>query len=309
MRFRTLTLTVEQCYHIPGGERSQKEGIMDSETRPVDPSSVLFFPDICYGTADGIALFLDILRPAMPSREALPVVMHIHGGGWYTGDKRWVAQGQQLVRPNLLFASHGFFTISVNYRLSHQACFPAQLEDVKAAVRWVRAQASHYHLDAEHIGVWGNSAGGHLAALLGFTADLPNLEGKSGSPGYSSRVQAVVDLWGAMELSAMWTHTPETIQGITQLVGTSPHTHPDLLRRASPMTYLHKDAPPFLIVHGEQDKLVPVEQSDMLYHALQDAGVQATFLRIPEEGHDFGGTRLAEVEQIMLTFFSQHLHL
>lgn len=282
---------------------------MDHETQAIDSSSVLFFSDICYGMADGIPLYLDILRPAVFPEAAMPVIMHIHGGGWRVGDKRWVAQGGQLVLPNLLFATHGFFTISVNYRLSQQMCFPAQLEDVKAAVRWVRAQASLYHLDAEHIGVWGNSAGGHLAALLGFTAGLTELEGTSGSAGYSSDIQAVVDLWGAIDLSTMWTHTPETIEAIPQLIGASPDTRPDLLRRASPITYLRSDAPPFLIVHGERDELVPIEQSEVLYHALLEAGVEATFLRIPEEGHDFGGARLAEVEQIMLNFFSQHLRV
>ncbi len=130
---------------------------------------VTLMPDVPYGMAGGAPLLLDILRPESPPPAPMPAVVEIHGGGW--------AEGEKDALRNRFFAERGYFTVSINYRLSSEAIFPAQAHDAKAAVRWLRAHASEYGVDPDRVGVWGHSAGGHLAALLGTSADVVELEG------------------------------------------------------------------------------------------------------------------------------------
>jgi len=259
-------------------------------------------PDILYTTADGIPLYLDIIQPDPLPQGRMPVVIYIHGGGWMGGNRK----GER----NTFLAENGFFTISIDYRFSQQAPYPAQIEDVKAAVRWVRANAEHYQLDPEHIGVWGHSAGGHLAALLGTSANVPELEGKSSPQLFSSSVQAVIDLSGPTDLSQMggWHDLPDSPEA--RLLGAPVQESPDLVRFANPITYIHADVPPFLIFHGTQDTTVPVNQSELLYEALKDAGTDATFTRIQDEDHNLtakGGESFTFIYEKVLEFFTRHL--
>ena len=150
--------------------------------------------DITYGNVDGIALKMDIYYPRI-SLETTPALVYVHGGGWTSGDKG--SGDVMLDTPELL--SRGYLVASVNYRLAPQYKFPAQIEDVKCAVRFLRANASAYGIDASRIGVWGGSAGGHLAALLGVTDSNAGFDGSGGHQQESSRVQAVVDLYGPTE--------------------------------------------------------------------------------------------------------------
>ena len=173
---------------------------------------------------------------------------------------------------------------SINYRFSQHALFPAQIEDCKAAIRWLRANAKKYNLDAGHIGVWGASAGGHLVALLGTTGGVKELEGKGGNLDQSSRVQCVVDWFGPTDFTKMggWQDKPDS--PMARLVGGPVKDKPELAVKANPITYVGKDSAPFLIMHGEEDKLVPMNQSELMDEALRKAGVESTLVRIPKAG-------------------------
>ncbi|HKC74795.1 MAG TPA: alpha/beta hydrolase [Chloroflexota bacterium] len=153
-----------------------------------DPVPLTFIPDVQFGEADGKPLLLDVIAPRDVSAASWPAVIWVHGFGWFAGTRR----DNLEISLCAFLATQGFFTVSIEYRLSDEATFPVQIHDVKAAIRWLRANAAAYSIDPDHIGIWGGSAGGHLAALAGVTGDLPELEGTSGSAGYSSRVQAVV---------------------------------------------------------------------------------------------------------------------
>jgi acetyl esterase/lipase len=150
-------------------------------------------------------------------------------------------------------------------------------------VRWLRANAANYNLDADRIGVWGMSAGGHLAALLGTSGGVPELEGSGDNMQHSSRVQAVCDVAGPVDLLALTNLGPKRRFAIEELLGGAPEK--DKATTASPLHYVSKDDPPFLIVHGEGDRVVPVEQSQRLYEELRKAGVNATLKILPQVGH------------------------
>ncbi len=259
-------------------------------------------PDIVYTTAAGIPLSLDIIQPEPLPEGRMPVVLYIHGGGWMGGNRK----GER----NTFLAAHGFFTISIDYRLSNQAIYPAQIEDAKAAVRWVRANAEHYHLDPEHIGVWGHSSGAHLATLLGTSAQIPELEGNSPPQHFSSHVQAVVDMCGPTDLSQMggWHNLPDSPDA--RLLGGLVQEHLDLVRLANPITYVHSDLPPFLLFHGTQDEIVPLNQSELLYEALTKVGADVTFIPMQDENHNLtakGEESLDFIYQKTLDFFVKHL--
>jgi len=228
--------------------------------------------DIVYGTAGGEGgkdLTLDLYLPRNPVR-AVPILMYIHGGGWSGLDKEWCPYPMRLLEQEYAVAS-------INYRLLQEGgAFPANLHDCKAAVRWLRARAADYALDGDHIGVWGDSAGGHLAAMVGLTGDLAGLEGEIGIRGVSSRVQAVCAYFGAMDLIALlgpdMDRSPSAPM-ISGLIGAAPPSaHVDALRAASPITYASADVPPFLLLHGDVDTILPVSQSVLLYEALWKAG-------------------------------------
>jgi acetyl esterase/lipase len=281
-------------------------------TADVPPGMVLDF-DLPYGGADGEPLLLDILRPDPPPSTPIPAVVWIHGGGWEAGDK-WVDLSESL---GPLLVRGGFVSVSINYRLSDRALFPAQIHDAKAAIRWLRANAANLGVDPQRIGVWGHSAGGHLSALLGTSGDLPELEGESGSPEYSSRVQAVVPVSPPTDFLAIppgWTHE-EPRRATTKLVGGRLEERPDLVRMANPITHIRPGAPPFLIIHGEADEVVPVEQAELLADALERSGAEATFLRLPRADHALAAPELgitvgeawADVGQRALGFFRTHL--
>jgi acetyl esterase/lipase len=225
--------------------------------------------DLVYGRAVDKELTLDFYVPNDPLR-AVPVIVYIHGGAWSSLDKSWCPYPMRLLDQEYAVAS-------INYRLLGEGGrFPAHLHDCKAAVRWVRAHAAAHGLDGDHIAVWGDSAGGHLAALVGLTGDRTELEGDVGTPGVSSRVQAVCTYFGAMDLVAFAGPDMDTSPRaplFASLIGAEPLSqNVDKLRAASPVTYASVDAPPFLILHGDVDTVVPLRQSVFLYEALWQAG-------------------------------------
>ena len=262
--------------------------------------------DIVYCTANGVALKMDMFSPRGKGDGPFPAAVYIHGGGWTGGDKA----GGEGISDAIELAGRGYIVSSVNYRLAPQYKFPAQIEDVKCAVRHLRAKAAVYHLDGNRIGVWGTSAGGHLAALLGTTNLRDGFEGSGGYPEQSSRVQAVVDMFGPADLKLEFALANQRI--VQQVFGATSSDDP-IIVRASPVSHVSSDAPPFLILHGEQDRLVPPAQSRELYERLTAAGATATIVMVVNAGHSFvpmGGpispTR-QEISRMVGDFFDKTL--
>ncbi len=259
--------------------------------------------DVDYRKIDGRTLRLDIYSPKSISHP-LPAVLWIHGGGW--------ARGRKEQRPPVNLMSHGYVVVSVEYRLSGEAPFPAQIEDCKAAIRWMRANAVTYHIDPDHIGAWGHSAGGHLAALLGTSGGVAELEGKGDNATFSSRVQAVCDLSGPADILRFAQDVSSASRGssgraksfIEQLLGGTVDRNKAKATAASPTNYVSKDDPPFLVIHGENDLSIPVSQSEILVERLKAAGVDATLEVAEGRGHGVGGPRFASE---ITSFFDKHL--
>ncbi len=230
--------------------------------------------DIEYAVVDGISLKLDLFLPDAPSAKPAPLVVYIHGGAWISGDKDSTHAPAVLGPP--------YAVASVNYRLAQQAPFPAQIHDCKAAVRWLRAHAATYGIDPHRIGAWGSSAGGHLAALLGTSGGIAELEGTVGDClGVSSGVQAVCDSFGPIDLLTLVDPTSDIDVGaayspVGRLLGGPRDEHKELARLANPITHIDETDPPFLILHGDADEVVPYGQSVDFHQALAAAGVDAS---------------------------------
>jgi acetyl esterase/lipase len=262
--------------------------------------AIQFERDVVFDKAGSEELKLDL---AMPRDEAgpFPAVVCIHGGGWVGGDRK------QMNQALTVLANRGFVAISPDYRLAPQHRFPAQIEDCKSAVRWLRANAAKYKVDPNRIGAVGFSAGAHLACLLGVTDREDGLDGKGGNPEQSSRVQAVVSFFGPTDLAAdEWTKTAEQTN-LVPLLGARRADRPELYRKASPLTYADKKAAPFLFFHGTADTVVKPEQSRRLAEKLQAAGVTARVMSIEGEGHGWRGDALAKSLGEMMTFFNEQL--
>jgi acetyl esterase/lipase len=262
--------------------------------------------DVTYCTMEGTALKMDIYYLSSAAKP-WPAVVYVHGGAWIQGSK---TEGAGFDDQTAL-TSAGFLYVAIDYRLAPQARFPAMIEDVKCAVRYLRANASRYNLDPDHIGALGGSAGGHLVSLLGLTDASAGWE-VGEYLDQSSRVQAVVDYFGPSDL----THGDQPDGGTKPMAlvvfGTNDPNSP-LLVAASPVTYITRDDPPFLIFHGDQDTTVPLAQSQTLYDRLRAAGIDATFVIVKNAGHGFapsGGaiqpTR-AQITQRVVDFFNQKL--
>lgn len=248
--------------------------------------------DVEYGRAGDRSLKLDIYQPNKPSSELLPVIVWIHGGGWRGGNK---SSGGRI-RP---FVQSGKYVgVSVGYRLSGEAKWPAQIHDCKAAIRWVRANASKYGIDKDRIGLWGSSAGGHLVSLLGTSSDIKELEGKNGSPDATTNVKCVVDYCGPTDLT-VFKHG-----ALDQLFGKPFKERQAEAKAASPANYVTKDDPPILIVHGTKDNVVPISQAQLFYDKLKKAGVDVTFVKMENGGHGIGGK---EIMERVTDFFAKHL--
>jgi acetyl esterase/lipase len=254
--------------------------------------------DITYCTVDGVELKMDVYYPS-ENIGRFPVTMYVHGGGWSSGDK---AQGAGVVEISELQQA-GFLVVSVNYRLAPEYEFPAMIEDVKCAVRSLRAHADEYNLDPNRIGVWGGSAGGHLVNLLGTTDESAGFDVGEYLE-YSSRVQAVVDMFGPADLTVQFEGGYESASRVFGGFDAA---------LASPVTYVTADDPPFLMLHGEKDALVPIEQSEILLAALQAAGVPAELVPVANAGHSFkpNGGQISpsrkEITQLVVTFFEETL--
>ena len=240
-------------------------------------------------------LLLDLYLPAA---RPCPVVVWIHGGAFLMGDRRLLPPLLQRADLFRRLPAEGIAVASIDYRLSSEAVFPAQLHDVKAAIRWVRARGPEIGIDPDRIGVWGESAGGHLAAMATLTSNIAELEGSIGLTGGSSAVAAGVDWYGPTDFAAMdddappdsaMTHddpaSPESL-----LIGAPVTERADLVALANPCAYARRDVPPLLVQHGRRDRLVPFGQSVRLVEALRAHGADVTFLPVDGADHVFDGT-------------------
>jgi acetyl esterase/lipase len=269
------------------------------------PAGTRVLRDLVYWPGGHERQTLDLYLPA--GVKGSPLVVWVHGGAWRSGSK----DKPRALTPLL---GEGFAVASINYRLSQHAPFPAQIEDCKAAIRWLRANAGQYGYDPNRIGVWGASAGGHLVALLGTTGHVREFD-VGPIPDTSSRVQAVCDWFGPTDLLKMdeqaggkgsFKHdAPDSPESV--LIGGPIQQLPDKVRRASPMTYVRPDAPPFLIMHGDQDFTVAIGQSELLRDALRAAGVAVEYKTVPGGGHGFRGADVPALERAAVAFFVKQL--
>jgi len=274
-------------------------------TEDLPSRSVTIHRDIEYATVDGISLKLDLYLPN--DAYTKPLVVWVHGGAWSKGSKnnppvRWVTE-------------YGYALASVDYRLTGVAPFPALVHDVKGAIRWLRANADLYGYDETRIGLTGGSAGGHLAALVGTTGDVEELEGTvGGNTEFSSRVQAIVDFYGPTDLVYNATVERERCDvpdaPLYQLLGGMPSERLDMARLASPVHHVTEDDPPIAIFHGTEDKsLVKLLQGHRLHNAYRSAGLESTYQIIEGAGH--GGPEYSDAarRRIILDLFERNLRL
>jgi acetyl esterase/lipase len=266
---------------------------------PQVPAGVLYEKDVEYGTGGETKLHFDIARPEKTSKAA-PCIVVIHGGGWRGGNFK------QHVPQILDFAKQGYVSATVQYRLVPAGRWPAQIEDVKCAVRYLRANADKFGLDKDRFGAIGFSAGAHLSMLLG-TMDKPDgLEGSGGNADQSSKVQAVVSYFGPTDLSQR-DFPPNVNMMLYDFLGGTPDDQPQAFKAASPITYVDKNDAPILHFQGTKDRLVPYAQAYLLSDAMTKAGLGGRIELLSGADHGWGNPELARTVAATAAFFAEHL--
>lgn len=258
--------------------------------------------DIEFANVDGHSLKLDLHMPAKPDGSRL--VVWIHGGGWRGGTKN--------KPPVTWLTEHGYTVASISYRLTDKAIFPAQIHDCKAAVRWLRANADKYGYKTDKIAVAGCSAGGHLAALMGTSGGVKELEGTvGGNLGQSSRVDAVIDFYGATDFVLRSKTQPHRANQegsvVYRLLGGGADQEVELAKLASSAFHVTSDDPPFLVFHGDRDKTVLLDQSQRIHEVYASAGLPITLQVLKGAGHGGREFYAGESRDIMLAFLKDHL--
>ncbi len=287
--------------------KTERPRLRKARQRPV-PEGVTAHRNLEYATVGKKKLLLDLYIPK--DVKSPPLLVWIHGGGWRNGNKN----GCRLLN----FTTKGYAIASINYRLSHEAIFPAQIHDCKGAIRWLRANSKKYHYNSHRIGISGSSAGGHLVALLGTSSNVKELEGDVGGHlDQSSEVQAVCDLFGPTDFLKM----DEQVGGKGRMKHLAPRSPESLLiggplldnkekvARANPITYVDKSDPPFLILHGEKDFLVPHQQSIMLEKALKQAGATVSLYILKGAAHGGREFSTPENNKHIADFFNNYIRV
>ncbi len=258
--------------------------------------------DLEYAKAGDWSLKLDLHRPQVVNP---PLIIYVHGGAWRAGSKSDV--------PVAALLDHGFAIASVDYRLSTQARFPAQIHDIKAAIRFLRANATRLQVNAGKIAIIGSSAGGHLAALVGVTNGHKELEGTIGDNlDQSSDVSCIVSFYGASNLQSILGQSTEfgltvRIPALKLLLGDVPEQKPDLAMLASPVAHLDKGDPPLLLIHGDADPQMPVTQSREFAKAYETKKLPVTFITMPGSKHGGAEFYAPEMMSRVAKLLEEHL--
>jgi acetyl esterase/lipase len=267
--------------------------------RAAEKAEVEITPDITYATVAGEELKFDLASPKGLDHAA-PAVVVIHGGGW-SGGKR-----QDMAPFAKKLAEHGYVAPTISYRLAPKHRFPAQVEDVKAAVRYLRAHANELHIDPNRIGAMGASAGGHLSLLLGTMDSGDGMEGDGGNAGQSSKVQAVVNFVGPVNL-IMDKYTDTQAQILDAFLGGPPAEKVDDCRRASPLSYINAGDAPILSFYGTDDPLIPNDQAFQIAKALDDADVPGRVEILLGASHGWPGKEMERTIDATVEFFDAQL--
>lgn len=273
------------------------------------PGGVKAFRDVTYQTLPGYRpQIIDIYVPA--TKGPHPLILYVHGGGWVGGHTRHAGALADFPKVLAKLASEGFVVASLEYRLAGEAAFPAQLQDSNAALRFLRQHAAEYGIDPAKVGIWGGSAGGHLAALTAVTCRETSVDPAAAS---DSCIQAAVTWYGVYDFAGMAGPAGGN-SPIPKLLGCAGTCSDDKIRAISPVTYIDAKDPPFLLIHGETDKVVPVDQSRKGEAALRKAGVKVESIYIPGVDHSFIGatpeiTRSATLRATNATFDFFHKQL
>ena len=265
------------------------------------PETVTFETGLEYANPDGQHLQLNLARPKH-SAAPMPAILLIHGGGFRAGTR----EGYNALCAQL--ADRGFVAATVSYRLAPKYPFPAAVHDVKAAVRWLRANATKYQIDPSRIGVTGDSAGGHLAQFLGVTAGVPQFEGEGGNPKYSSEVTCVVNRYGPSDFLQSYGKSVDAAEVLPLFLGGDTISARRRHIEASPLNWVTPQAAPTLILHGTEDKYVAYEQGVWMRDRLQACGVEVQLLTLEGAGHGFKGVDAEKAEAALIAFFETHLH-
>ena len=263
------------------------------------PEDVVFDKDVVYGKGAGEDLKLSIARPR-DAAGPLPCIVFIHGGGWAAGSKD--GHAPQTVEV----ARKGYVGATVGYRFAPKHIFPAQVEDVKCSIRFLRANAEKYGIDKDRIGAVGFSAGAHLSMMLGAMDKADGLEGEGGNPEQPSKVNAVVSWFGPTDLGTKdWPDASRKL--VEQFVGGTQAEKADACRRASPVTYVNAGDAPMLLIQGTKDRLVPYSQAYLMIDALNKAGVPGRLDMIVGADHGWGNPELQRTADETYAFFDQYL--
>jgi acetyl esterase/lipase len=300
--FRSVTALVGCAVLLIGGDAL-------AEAKPLPPG-IKMEKDISYIPEGDVAQKLDLYLPEKAAEKPLPLIVHIHGGGWIGGSK--------FPCPVAMMVFKGYAVASVEYRFSQKAIFPAQIQDCQAAIRWLRAHSKQYNFDTEHVGVVGGSAGGHLSALVGTAGGKKAFAMIGGNEEQSDRVQAVCDIFGPTDFNTVMQQAADdkNVKNIFQfntpkdpyssLIGTKLDDKAKA-DAVSPVHYISRDNPPMLILHGTHDTLVPFAQSEEFVAELKEQGVEVWFQKLPGSGHGGGGFVKPGIIKLTQSFFDKHL--
>jgi len=307
-RFSIATFALLACCFVFGnpGAMAQKP---EPKRSPV-PAGFVAEYGVKYVPNGDSAQELDIYFPEKRAEKPQPLLVWIHGGGWVAGSKAQVPYLNQLPR--------GYIVASIEYRFSQKALFPAQIQDCQAAIRWLRANAKKYNIDPKHIGVGGGSAGGHLAALVGTSGGKKAFPAIGGNEDQSDQVQAVCDIFGPTNFWTVVKQADEdkNVKNIfkwnngdpySKLIGAKLGEDKEKCDAVSPVHYVGKECPPFLILHGDRDSLVPYAQSVELADLLTKNGVKVTLQRLPGAGHGGPSFTLPAIARLSDAFFDKYL--